>query len=91
MTDTYRFRAWHIPSHMMERILAYTEDHNSVGDFLTAVICNDLRGACAHADDVNIENLPAFCAYFHNIAPSQCWGSVEKWRAWLDAKKEYQA
>ena len=50
---------------------------------LRAVICNNLKDACGLADDDNLQNLPAFVAYFYNIAPSACWGSPEKYQAWI--------
>jgi hypothetical protein len=67
---------------MMPAIRAYVEDHRVPGHFLQAVICNDLRGAIDRADEENLANLPAFVGYFYNEAPSGCWGSKEKMKAW---------
>lgn len=79
----YRFRGFHIPAHMMEALERYIEHHSPVGDFLSAVIRNDLRTAVEKADDVNIRNLPAYIAYLYNEAPSACWGSPERLHNWL--------
>jgi hypothetical protein len=71
----------------MVGIRHYIELGQPVGDFLRAVICNDLKNAVGHADDVNVHNLPAYCAYLHNHAPSDCHGSPEKYKAWI---KEFE-
>jgi len=86
----YRFQNFHIPNRMMGAIALYVESRKAPGGFLTAVICNDLKEACGRADDENLRNLPAFVAYFHNEAPSACWGSEEKMRAWL-AREDVRA
>ncbi len=80
----YKFRDYYIPDRMMAAIERYTTGRVKPGAFLCAVICNNLREACAQADDENLANLPAFIGYFYNEAPSQCWGSAEKMAAWLD-------
>ena len=82
-TANYIFRDFYIPEYMMEGIRRYIDHGQRPGRFLTAVICNDLREACAMADDVNIRNLPAYVAYFYNEAPSPCWGSREKMDEWI--------
>ena len=74
---------FYIPERMMGGIERYINDKINPGDFLQAVICNDLREAVGRADDENIRNLPAYVAYFYNEAPSLCWGSKEKMEAWL--------
>jgi len=83
MTDTYSFHEFHIPPHMMDGLTRYIEHGIAPGGFLTAVLENNLREACARADDINIRNLPAYIAYLYNDAPSACWGSPEKVDAWV--------
>ena len=73
-----------IPSHMMHNIRRYIYDHEPVGDFLTAIITNNLKEACARADLENLQIIPAYVNYFYNYAPMTCWGNPEKMRAWLD-------
>lgn len=84
----YRFREFSISEHMMGAITRYIEHRLQPGSFLEAVICNDLREAVGQADDTNIRNLPAYVGYFYNEAPSSCWGSVEKYQAWLEGPGE---
>ena len=87
----YHFRNWYIREDMYEAILRYEDHRIKPGDFLTAVICNDLCGAWGSADDENLANLPAFVAYFYNEAPSECWGSRERMLAWLRPADETEA
>lgn len=87
----YTFRHWSIPDRMMGAITRYLEQGIPPGDFLTAVIDNDFQGAIGRADEENMANLPAYAAYFSNEAPSPCWGSPAKRRAWLEAKDAERA
>lgn len=72
-----------IPERMMAALHCYLREHQPVGDFLTAVLRNDLKEACVRADDENIKIIPIYVAYLYNEAPSSSWGSSEKHRAWL--------
>jgi hypothetical protein len=82
--NAYSFRGMTIRPDMLAAIRRYVDDRIPPGDFLTAVICNDLKEACGRADDENMLVLPAYVAYFYNEAPSACWGSAQKMEAWLD-------
>ena len=83
----YTFRDWYIPERMMKGLTRYINEHCPVGDFLIAVLENDLMEAVGRADDENLRNLPAFVAYLYNEAPGNCWGSPEAVRAWLNDKE----
>ena len=85
---TYHFRQFHIPDRMMGGLQRWIELGVPPGNFLSAVLTNDLAKACGRADDENIENLPAYIVYLYNEAPSQCWGSVEKVQAWKETKND---
>lgn len=80
---TYKFGEFYIPERMMGGLARYIAQGIPPGDFLSAVICNDLKEAIGRADDENIRNLPAYVSYLYNKAPSRCWGSSEKMRAWM--------
>jgi hypothetical protein len=80
----YKFYRWEIPDRMMEPIRRYIENGIKPGDFLTAVIENNLSEAVGNADYENLENLQAFVGYFYNKAPAACWGSPEKVKKWID-------
>ena len=74
---------YYLPERMMGGIRRYVDQGIKPGNFLFAVICNDLKGAVGYADAENLANLPAFVSYFYNDAPSPCWGSPEKATAWM--------
>lgn len=85
---SYQFRQFYIPERMMGALERYIENRMPPGDFLMAVLCNDLSEACGRADDENIANLPAYAAFLYNEVPSACHGSPEKVMAWLAPKTE---
>lgn len=82
--DAYKFRQWYIPPHMLEAVEEYVKHGRPPGDFLRAVLENDLMRACGRADDENIANLPAYVCYLYNEAPSSCHGSRDAVNAWLE-------
>lgn len=62
-----------------------------VGDFLRAVLSNDLMGAVGRADHDNIRVLPAICSYVYMELPGPCHGSpeiVSEWQATCLAARE---
>jgi hypothetical protein len=68
---------WHEP------VARYLENKIPPGSFLSAVICNDLREACGRADMLSRVQLFDLVVWFYNYAPSNSWGSPEKFEAWL--------
>lgn len=62
----------------------YVADGTPVGDFVRAVLENDLRGAVCHADEQNLRDLAEIVKHVYNNIPSGCWGSPEKVSAWLE-------
>lgn len=58
-----------------------------VGDFVQAVLENNLRGAVCHADERNLRDLVEIVKHVYNHIPSGCWGSPEKVAAWLEEKR----
>lgn len=72
-------------------IFAWVSDGRPPGSFLTAVLCNDLKEACARADDHNRYALFDIVFYLYNECPSLCWGSYEKVDAWEKKHAELRA
>ncbi len=72
-----------IPLHMQEALTRYVVDRVAPGNFLQAVISNDLRDACGRADADNLQLLPTYVKWLYNVAPGGCWGSPENYKAWL--------
>jgi hypothetical protein len=71
-----------IPKRMHPGIIKWILIGQIPGQFLTAVIENDLREAIGKADDENIKILGAYIQFFYNHAPTGCWGSKEKVAQW---------
>jgi len=72
-----------IPSHMMEAMRAYVEKGQPVGDFLRAVISNDLTEAVCRADDTNIWIIPIYVNWFYNECPGGIWGNDQAYDDWI--------
>lgn len=68
---------------MLDSLRLYVFEHLPPGQFLTAVLSNDLNGAIAHADDTRMAALKRIVQFVYNDLPSQCWGSKEKVDRWL--------
>ena len=76
-----------LPSHIQKGVQRYIEHGVKPGDFLTAVICNDLKESFARADETNIERMFDIVSFFYNEAPLWCWGSPERMKNWIENKK----
>ena len=72
-----------VPAHMREHIRAYVEERRPIGDFLTALLSNDLTNAVLRADTENRAALVDWVGFLYEYAPGDCWGSPEIVRAWL--------
>jgi hypothetical protein len=70
----------------MSAIQRYVEHHIPTGDFLYAVLTNNLFEAVGRADAENIQTIPEICCYIYNEIPSIAWGSAEKVKIWLKGK-----
>ncbi|HOU23534.1 MAG TPA: hypothetical protein PLN42_04705 [Anaerolineae bacterium] len=81
---SYEYRGFEIRDEMIEKLNAYAERHEPIGDFLRAVLENDLQMAVGRADTSNLYNLPAYVTYLYNELPAACWGSPAKVKAWLE-------
>lgn len=86
--EGYKFNEYFIPKRMMPGIYNYIMHGQLPGAFLCAVIRGDLFEAVGRADEENVKNLLAYCAYFYNEAPSGCYGSNYKMQAWVAKKEE---
>ena len=72
-----------VPNHLHDGLRRYVENRIQPGDFLTAVLENDLREACLRADDISGPALHNIVAYLYNYIPMKAWGSPENVHAWL--------
>jgi len=76
-----------LPDYTKDIIDAYVADGFPPGDFVTAVLANDLMEAFGHADDNNRAAMFDICCYVYNSIPGACHGSYEKVGAWIDRKQ----
>lgn len=72
----------------IEALKRYRDDGCPLGDFLTAVVSNDLMQAFGRADMTSRENLFEICQWVYNNMPMTICGSREKVKAWIDKKIE---
>lgn len=73
-----------LPEHMQDGTELYVEDGIEPGDFLLAVLRNDLVGAFGRADPINAASMHDWADWLFNDAPMGCWGSAAKVSAWVD-------
>lgn len=88
--DISRFHERNIPTLTLKNINSYVQERIPVGNFLEAVLSNDLKGAVGTADNENLDALPAIVAYVRNHTPADCQGSPERYREWLYPREEQQ-
>ena len=86
-TYTFGQPMWHlIPCHMVGGLRRYVEHGIEPGDFLIAVLSNNLMEALKRADDTNINRLPDYGMWLYNCAPRDCYGSPEAVAMWIAHK-----
>lgn len=72
-----------IREEMIASLRRYAEHYMPTGDFLRAVLENNLKEAFGCADIGNRYAMFAIVSYCYNQLPAACWGSPEKVVAWL--------
>ncbi len=71
-----------LPKHLQNALREYIERGHIPGDFLTAVLSNNLMGAFSLADEISKPALGDILQFLWNAAPSACWGSKEFMTRW---------
>jgi len=72
-----------LPDYMQGGMQRYIEDGIDPGDFLFAVLSNNLSEAVQCADCTNIEKLPDYVMFMYWEIPSTAWGSKELVHQWI--------
>ncbi len=73
----------HVPEHLHEGLIEYIAARRPTGDFLMAVLSNDLKGAVGRADEHSSLALGWIVGFLYNFCPANSWGSPEAVKAWL--------
>ena len=73
-----------LPHHMQDGMKDYIEKGYQPGGFLSALLCNNLRQTFERADSINRERIFSFIQFLYSYAPSDCWGSEEKFDKWVE-------
>jgi len=79
---------YNIPEHIKESLDAYVSERRPMGDFLCAVLENNLCESFGRADEKNRLCLFEIVSYIYNELPAPCWGSPEKVTKWLMREEE---
>jgi hypothetical protein len=72
-------------------LLRYVLEGIPTGDFLRALLSNDLKETLARADDTSILAVRALVRWLYNEAPAPCWGSREAVTKWIEAARKERA
>jgi hypothetical protein len=72
-----------LPEYMRGGMQRYIQDGVAPGDFLQAVLKNDLMHAVGQADDANVKLLPLYVRWLYNEVPGAAWGSEENFKNWI--------
>lgn len=76
-----------VPISMQDGVVNYLLHGYHPGSFLEAVLSNDLKEACARADEINQSRLFQYVFFLYNYAPFEAWGSPERMQAWIAARR----
>ena len=79
-----RLTSCDIPEYMHEGLMQWILNGRPVGNFLTAVLENNLREACNRADEANKTRLYNYILFLNNYAPMGCWGDADRTEVWAD-------
>lgn len=71
------------PNNLGPSFQRYIEMRVPLGGFLNAVVENDLKEACARADEYNRNKIFEIVQWLWNEAPAECWGSPQRVSRWL--------
>lgn len=77
-----------IPRSTLDSLQRYVEQGIPTGDFLRAVLSNDLMEALGRADEFNRAAIFEICQYIYNEMPHSSHGSPEQVTAWLQHFQE---
>ena len=74
---------------ILAAINRYVIQHEPCGQFVMAVLKNDLQEAFGRADGNNSTHMFHVVSYCYNEIPGGCWGSPMKVAQWLEIKNPF--
>lgn len=77
-----------VPDHLIDGLVAYVAERRPTGDFLRAVLENDLMEAFGRADVDSALGMRHIATFLYNYVPKKCYGSPERVVAWLKQSEE---
>ena len=80
-----------VPAHMRHGFLMYVGLGIGMGGFGSALLSNDLMGAYAKGDDMNLRCMQDWVKFLYNYAPAGCYGSAENYSEWTGMLVEEEA
>lgn len=80
--EEYEDNGMRFPGHMINGLNNYINHGVIPGQFLQAVITNDLRRAVSYADNANLAVLPLYVRFLYNRCPLVSWGSLDLMNSW---------
>lgn len=86
--DEYIFRGQELPARLRAGIDRYVEEGVRPGQFLCAVLANNLADAIGRADDDSLESIAAVVGYVFNEIPSVCWGDRASIYEWCERRRK---
>ena len=76
-----------IPEHMRSGVKRYLENGIRPGDFLIAILENNLVQSVGRADKINQAHIIEWANFLYNEMPMESWGSKEKVNAWIKKRR----
>ena len=80
-----------IPERVYAALRNYLEHKQPTGQFLNAVLCNNLHEAMAWADAESLASLQVIVSFIYWNVPSLAWGSPERVKLWLTNSSSWGA
>lgn len=77
-----------LPAHLTQTLIDYAQQGIQTGDFLQAVLANDLFDAFGRADGENTYRMHEIVKFIYNEMPSGCHGSRERYKQWIESFKK---
>lgn len=72
-----------IPDYMINALVDYVVFGVAPGNFLGALLSNDLMETYRRADDTNIDRIRNYVMFLYNDAPAACSGSHQRFGEWI--------